>query len=139
MKMAVFWDVARCSLLKSDRRFGCAYSDMPKDRAIFLTDRSSRSSFIPHMQTIHSQAVTVQDGPLVSLFGVSCSHTYRHTVGLLWMSDQPVAETSTCTGQLTNSVAQEPEGSSPHSPQPATSPCPEPVESKPPPPPSQSP
>jgi hypothetical protein len=33
--------------------------------------------------------------------------------------------------KLTNSVAQEPEGSSPHSPQPATGPCPEPVESNP--------
>jgi hypothetical protein len=40
--------------------------------------------------------------------------------------------------QLTNSVAQEPEGSSPHSQQPATGPCPEPVESNPHPP-SQSP
>jgi hypothetical protein len=37
-----------------------------------------------------------------------------------------------------NSVAQEPEGSSPHSQQPATGPCPEPVESNPHPP-SQSP
>jgi hypothetical protein len=36
---------------------------------------------------------------LASLFGVSWSHTYRHTVGLLWTSDQPVAETSTFTGQ----------------------------------------
>jgi hypothetical protein len=26
-------------------------------------------------------------------------HTYRHTVGLLWTSDQPVAEASTYTGQ----------------------------------------
>jgi hypothetical protein len=40
--------------------------------------------------------------------------------------------------QLTNSVAQEPEASSPHSQQPATGPCPEPVESNPHPP-SQSP
>jgi hypothetical protein len=32
-------------------------------------------------------------------FGVSMNtHTIRHTVGLLWMSDQPVAETSTYTG-----------------------------------------
>jgi hypothetical protein len=30
---------------------------------------------------------------------VTYSHTYRHTVGLLWTSDQPVAETSTYTGQ----------------------------------------
>jgi hypothetical protein len=48
---------------------------------------------------IHSQALIVQDGPLASLLGVSRSHTYRHTVGFLWTSDQPVAETSTCTGQ----------------------------------------
>jgi hypothetical protein len=39
---------------------------------------------------------------------------------------------------LTNSVAQEPKGSSPHSQQPATGPCPETVESNPHPP-SQSP
>jgi hypothetical protein len=103
-----------------------------------------------------------------------------HIVGLLWTSDQPVAEASTYTGQhnietqetnvnalsgiqtrdpsnqaavdlrlsphgyrgrlcfLTNSVAQDPEGSPPHSQQPATGPCPEPVESNPHPP-SQSP
>jgi hypothetical protein len=27
------------------------------------------------------------------------THTIRHTVGLLWMSDHPVAEASTYTGQ----------------------------------------
>jgi hypothetical protein len=43
--------------------------------------------------------------------------------------------TITTFSDLTNSVAQEPEGSSPHSQQPATGPCPEPVESNPPPPP----
>jgi hypothetical protein len=32
-------------------------------------------------------------------FSVFLNHTYRHTVGLLWTSDQPVAETSTYTGQ----------------------------------------
>jgi hypothetical protein len=33
------------------------------------------------------------------LFGVSViTHTIRHTVGLLWTSDQPVAEASTYTG-----------------------------------------
>jgi hypothetical protein len=32
-------------------------------------------------------------------FGVSWSHIKRHTVGLLWMTDQPVAQTSTYTGQ----------------------------------------
>jgi hypothetical protein len=31
--------------------------------------------------------------------GVSWSHAYRHTVGLLWTSDQPVAKYSTYTGQ----------------------------------------
>jgi hypothetical protein len=30
--------------------------------------------------------------------GFFITHTYRHTVGLLWTSDQPVAETSTYTG-----------------------------------------
>jgi hypothetical protein len=28
-----------------------------------------------------------------------CMVVFRHTVGLLWTSDQPVAEISTCTGQ----------------------------------------
>jgi hypothetical protein len=36
---------------------------------------------------------------MASHFGVSWSHTYRHTVGLLWTSDQPVAEASTYTRQ----------------------------------------
>jgi hypothetical protein len=31
--------------------------------------------------------------------GFLITHTIRHTVGLLWTSDQPVAETSTYTGQ----------------------------------------
>jgi hypothetical protein len=35
-------------------------------------------------------------------FGVSViTHTIRHTVGLLWTSDQPVAETSTYTDNTT--------------------------------------
>jgi hypothetical protein len=28
-----------------------------------------------------------------------CDHTYRHTVGLLWTSDQPAAKASTYTRQ----------------------------------------
>jgi hypothetical protein len=28
-----------------------------------------------------------------------CMIVFRHTVGLLWTSDQPVSETSTYTGQ----------------------------------------
>jgi hypothetical protein len=28
-----------------------------------------------------------------------CMIVFRHTVGLVWTSDQPVSETSTCTGQ----------------------------------------
>jgi hypothetical protein len=28
-----------------------------------------------------------------------CMIVFRHTVGLLWTSDQSVSETSTCTGQ----------------------------------------
>jgi hypothetical protein len=47
---------------------------------------------------VHTQALIVQGGPLASLFGFP-DHTYRHTVGLVWTSDQPVAETSTYTGQ----------------------------------------
>jgi hypothetical protein len=49
--------------------------------------------------SFHSQVLIVQDGPLASFFGVSGSHMQGHTVGLLWTSYQPVAETSTYTGQ----------------------------------------
>jgi hypothetical protein len=54
-------------------------------------------SFIIH-SFIHRRFL-VQDGPLASLSGFLWSHTYRPTVGLLWTSDQPVAEASTYTGQ----------------------------------------
>jgi hypothetical protein len=57
------------------------------------------SSFHLYQTFIHSPALIVQDGPLTSLFGVSWSHTSRHTVGPLWTSDHPVTETSTYTGQ----------------------------------------
>jgi hypothetical protein len=36
---------------------------------------------------------------LASSFEVFYLHTIRHTVGLLWTTDQPVAETSTYTRQ----------------------------------------
>jgi hypothetical protein len=60
--------------------------------------RASLKTSDQFMHFIHSQALIVQDGPLASLFGVSRSHTYRHMVGLLCTSDQPVAEASTYTG-----------------------------------------
>jgi hypothetical protein len=73
-------------------------------RMISLTSNNSGASFNCNtiavlLAYIHSLALIVQDGPLASLFGVSWSHTYRHTVGLIWTNDQPVAETSTYTGQ----------------------------------------
>jgi hypothetical protein len=53
----------------------------------------------PHSFIIHSFPLCSQlehGAP----FGVSViTHKIRHTVGLLWTSDQPVAETSTHTGQ----------------------------------------
>jgi hypothetical protein len=47
---------------------------------------------------------------VASSFEVSKSHTYRHTVGLLWTSDQPVAETSTYTGQHKRETLHAPSG-----------------------------
>jgi hypothetical protein len=35
----------------------------------------------------------------VAVGASAITHTIRHTVGLLWTSDQPVAEASTYTGQ----------------------------------------
>jgi hypothetical protein len=49
-------------------------------------------------ELIHLQQLTVQDGPLASISGF-CDHTYRYKLELLWMSYQPVSETSTYTGQ----------------------------------------
>jgi hypothetical protein len=49
---------------------------------------------------IHSQALIVQEGPLASLFGVSViTHTHTDTRQDSSGRDQPVAETSTYTGQ----------------------------------------
>jgi hypothetical protein len=49
---------------------------------------------------IHSQALIVQDGLWHPFSGcLYHTHNFRHTVGLLWTSDQSVAETSTYTGQ----------------------------------------
>jgi hypothetical protein len=54
--------------------------------------------YLPH---IHSFTDAYSLG---RTFGLPCgvsviTHTIRHPVGLLWTSDQPVAETSTYTGQ----------------------------------------
>jgi hypothetical protein len=46
-------------------------------------------------------------------FGVSWSHTYRHTVGIPCTSDQPVAETSTYTGQHNRQTSMPSEGFEP--------------------------
>jgi hypothetical protein len=37
-----------------------------------------------------------------------CMIVFRHTAGLLWTSDQPVSETSTCTGQHKNTREKHP-------------------------------
>jgi hypothetical protein len=54
---------------------------------------------LQEVDSFHSQALIVQDGPLASLSGFLDHIHTRHTVGLLRMSDQPVAEASTYTGQ----------------------------------------
>jgi hypothetical protein len=55
------------------------------------------------MIIIHSSFIHLPLGSQLehrALFGVSViTHTIRHTVGLLWTSDQPVIEASTHTGQ----------------------------------------
>jgi hypothetical protein len=67
----------------------------------FIVVSNSQISIIKSFEWvsfIHSQALIVQDGTLASLLGF-LGHTNRHTVGLLWTSDQPVAEASNYTGQ----------------------------------------
>jgi hypothetical protein len=60
----------------------------------------SSKIFITVLVVIHSFTGAYSPGRTFGLpFGVSWSHTYRHTVGLLWTSDQPAAEISTYTGQ----------------------------------------
>jgi hypothetical protein len=60
----------------------------------YFTDVILSDMDYPSVQWLYSPNQT-----LASSFEVSYSHTIRHTVGLLWTSDQPVAETSTYTGQ----------------------------------------
>jgi hypothetical protein len=52
---------------------------------------------------IHSFTGAYSPGRTLVYLSGFLDHTYtiRHTVGLLWKSDQPVAETSTYTGQQT--------------------------------------
>jgi hypothetical protein len=73
IKFRVLWDVAPYSHVEVDRRFrGASFIHFPL------------GSQLEHRAP----------------FGVSViTHTIRHTVGLLWTSDQPVAEASTYTGQ----------------------------------------
>jgi hypothetical protein len=42
---------------------------------------------------------TAHGEPCALYWGFSITHTIRHTVGLLWTRDQPVAEASTYTEQ----------------------------------------
>jgi hypothetical protein len=51
-----------------------------------------------------------------------------HEYTIVFMAGRPFLAFRQPVRNLTNSVAQEPEGSSPHSQQPATGLCPEPVE-----------
>jgi hypothetical protein len=51
------------------------------------------TDLFPYGTTSHIWALSY------SLLRFHWSRIIRHTVGLLWTSDQPVAETSTCTGQ----------------------------------------
>jgi hypothetical protein len=44
-------------------------------------------------------ALQPRSGLGLLFWGFLITHTIRHTVGLLWTSDQPVTETSTYTGQ----------------------------------------
>jgi hypothetical protein len=57
-----------------------------------------------------------------------CPHLFPRSILLYYEEHIPHIYTSI---YINNSVAQEPEGSSPHSQQPATGPCPKPVESNP--------
>jgi hypothetical protein len=82
LKTTSFWDRAPCSLIEVDRRFRGAYC-------------LHQGQEISHP----SNGSTAQIGPWPPPFEVSKSHRIRRTVGLLWTSDQPVAEASTYTGQ----------------------------------------
>jgi hypothetical protein len=70
---------------RSSRRY-CAEYHLIAARIINVT-------FIHSFTHVYSPGWTL--GPLFRGFLI----TYRHTAGLLWTSDQPVAETSTYTGQ----------------------------------------
>jgi hypothetical protein len=52
-----------------------------------------------HHSFLHSFSCTFPTSNKGPFRGFLITHTIRHTVELLWTSDQPVAETSTYTGQ----------------------------------------
>jgi hypothetical protein len=79
---------SRNNVFHRDSTMGVAFEATHGHKIRFIPCRREFRNYFTH-----SQALIVQDGPLASPFwGVSWSHTYRHTVGFLWASDdQPVA------------------------------------------------
>jgi hypothetical protein len=76
-------------------------SNTPSLMFKFHSDTVSRVRFSTiFVKRIHPyNRYTAQIWPYPPPFEVSWSHTIGHSVKLLWTSDQPVAETSTYTGQ----------------------------------------
>jgi hypothetical protein len=71
--------------------------DLIKVRDIYAACVQCRFQF-KYVNSHPSNGSTAQVGPWPPPLRI-LNHTYiRHTVGLLWTSDQPVAETSTYTG-----------------------------------------
>jgi hypothetical protein len=64
--------------------------------AVLSAGSSQRSWFILLLSLLIHGPFILTLASLLRFF----DHTYRHTVGLLWASDQPVAETCTYTGHL---------------------------------------
>jgi hypothetical protein len=76
------------------------FTSLLSGKIYFLSsDIKPLSSISHHFPSIHPMALQPKSGLGLLYIEVSLSHRIRHTVGLLWTSDQPVAEACTCTGQ----------------------------------------
>jgi hypothetical protein len=103
----------------------CALSSLPQfryvclrcnERCVFRFDSCmTRQPFISAFIHSFTGAYSPEWTFGLPFRGFLITHTYRHTVGLVWTSDQPVAETSTtdkhpCPERDSNSRHQQPSG-----------------------------
>jgi hypothetical protein len=117
------------------QHLGYVSSDIPANRLRTCHEVKARTATCV-LPTTSSSSANVNVTQMTNVFYITrrlasmCARS-RHNLSVLVTVTVPGVNIWIRVSKLTNSVAQEPEGSSPHSQQPATGPCPETVESNP--------